>query len=78
LKKGLLAGEQLMYDLKKLELAYYEQNKREYELTKHISLAQLDGAALMRLKTTGDCWINFRKKFLIWIIRGIICVALNL
>ena len=58
LKKGLLAGEQLMYDLKKLELAYYEQNKREYELTKHISLAQLDGAALMRLKTTGDCWIN--------------------
>lgn len=47
-----------MYDLKKLELAYYEQNKREYELTKHISLAQLDGAALMRLKTTGDCWIN--------------------
>jgi hypothetical protein len=58
LKKGLLSGEQLMYDLKKLEMAYYEQNKREYELTKHISLAQLDGVALLKLKTNGDCWIN--------------------
>lgn len=58
LKKGLLSGEQLMNDLHRLELAYYELNKREYELTKHISLAQLDAAALLKLKTTGDCWIN--------------------
>lgn len=58
LKKGLLCGEQLMYDLKNMEMAYYEQNQREYELTKHISLSQLDGVALMKLKTTGECWIN--------------------
>jgi hypothetical protein len=58
LKKGLLSGEQLMYDLKKMEMAYYEQNQREYELTKHISLCQLDGVALLKLKTTGECWIN--------------------
>jgi hypothetical protein len=58
LKKGLLAGEQLGYDIKKMEMAYYEQNKRELELTKHISLSQIDPVALLQLKTTGDCWIN--------------------
>jgi hypothetical protein len=58
LKKGLLAGDQLGYDIKKLELAYYEQNKRELELTKHISLSQLDPVALLKLKTTGECWVN--------------------
>jgi len=58
LKKGLLAGEQLSYDLKNMEMAYYDQNKRELELTKPISLSQLDPVALLKLKTTGECWIN--------------------
>jgi hypothetical protein len=58
LKKGLLAGEQLMYDLRAMDKAYHDQNAREYELTKHISLAQLDGSALQLLKTTGECWIT--------------------
>jgi hypothetical protein len=58
LKKGLLSGEQLGYDLKKMEMDYYEQNKREYELTKHISIAQFDPVALLKLITNGDCWIN--------------------
>ncbi|MEO6980787.1 MAG: hypothetical protein ABI113_20500, partial [Mucilaginibacter sp.] len=58
LKKGLLAGEQLSYDLKNMEMAYYEQNKRELELTKPISLSQLDPVALLKLKTTGECWVN--------------------
>lgn len=58
LKKGLLSGDQLLFDLKKMEMAYYEQNQREYELTKHISLFRLDGVALTKLKTTGKCWIN--------------------
>src|SRR5262247_336801 len=34
LKKGLLAGEKLHYDLKRMEMAYLDQNKREYEITK--------------------------------------------
>lgn len=59
LKKGLLAGERLLYDIKRMEIAYYEQNKRELELTKHVSLSQLDPVALLKLKTTGECWINF-------------------
>jgi hypothetical protein len=56
--KGLLAGETLSIDLKRLELAYLEQNRREYELTKHISLARLDPLALLRLKATGACEVT--------------------
>ncbi len=55
MKKGLLSGERLMSDLKQLDVAYMQQNKREYELTKHISLAQLDPLALLALKATGAC-----------------------
>jgi len=58
LKKGLLAGERLHYDLKRLETAYYEQNRREYELTKHISLEQLDPIALLKLRQNGECFLD--------------------
>ncbi len=58
LKKGLLCGESLYYDLKRLEAAYYEQNRREYELTKHVSLAQLDPIALLELRQNGECLVD--------------------
>ena len=58
LKKGLLAGERLSHDLKRMEIAYLDQNKREYELTKHISLVLLDPIALIKLKETGRCFVN--------------------
>ena len=58
LKKGLLCGESLHYDLKRLEAAYHEQNRREYELTKHISLAQLDPIALLKLRQNGECFVD--------------------
>lgn len=58
LKKGLLSGEKLYYDLKRLETAYYEQNRREYELTKHISLAQLDPVALLKLRQNAECIVD--------------------
>jgi len=58
LKQGLLSGEKLYYDLKRLEMAYYEQNRREYELTKHISLAQLDPVALLKLRQNGECIVE--------------------
>ena len=54
LKKGLLAGDQLAHDLKRLELAHLEKNVREYELTKHVSLATLDPLAFIALKETGQ------------------------
>jgi len=58
LKKGLMAADHLHHDLKRMEVAYLDQNKREYELTKHISLAMLDPMALVQLKNTGKCLIN--------------------
>jgi hypothetical protein len=58
LKKGLLAGERLHHDLKRMEVAYLEQHQREYELTKHVSLALLDPVALLNLKETGVCFVT--------------------
>src|SRR3984957_2748541 len=58
LKKGLLAGEQLVCDVRNMEKAYRDQNNREYELTKQICLTQLDASALQLLKTNRECWIN--------------------
>lgn len=58
LKKGLLSGEKLQYDLRRLETAYQEQNRREYELTKHLSLALLDPLALVKLRETGRCFLR--------------------
>jgi len=58
LHKGLLSGEALMNSLKKMETDYYSNNVREYELTRQISLAQLDPAALLQLKSNGTCFIN--------------------
>ena len=55
LKKGLLAGDKLMHDLYRMEAAYYDQHKRELELTKHVSLAQVAPQCLLELKTTGVC-----------------------
>ncbi|MBD1930311.1 MULTISPECIES: toxin [Cyanophyceae] len=57
-RKGLLSGEALYLDLKRMEMAYHENNKREYELTKHVSLLQLSPLALMQLRTTGRCTVS--------------------
>ncbi|MFI6996946.1 neuraminidase-like domain-containing protein [Nocardia sp. NPDC050175] len=58
LHKGLLSGEQLMADLNRMDAAYLDANAREFELTKRISLAQLDANALLRLKETGACYVS--------------------
>src|SRR6185369_14512071 len=38
-RRGLLAGEKLITDLKRMEVAYLEQYRRELEIQKPISLA---------------------------------------
>jgi hypothetical protein len=57
LRSGLLAGDRLALDLKRLEVAYLDRNRRELEITKHISLLQLDPLALIKLRTTASCEI---------------------
>lgn len=50
LRKGLLSGESLLQDIKRMEVSYLDNNKRLYEMTKHISLAQINPAALLQFK----------------------------
>ena len=58
MKSGLLAGEHLHHDLKRMESAYLDRNIREFEITKHVSLAQLDPVKLILLKQTGKCSVS--------------------
>jgi hypothetical protein len=55
LRKGLLAGERLALDLRRMDAAYLDRNRRRHELTRHVSLAMLDPQALMTLRATGAC-----------------------
>ncbi|MFX1311778.1 MAG: neuraminidase-like domain-containing protein [Promethearchaeota archaeon] len=55
LRSGLLAGEKLSNDIRRMESAYYNENKREFEITKHISLAHFFPRDLLILKGTGAC-----------------------
>lgn len=55
MRRGLGAGEQLLHDLRRMEVAYLNDNRRELEITKHVSLRQIDGAALLRLRAEGVC-----------------------
>jgi Tc toxin complex TcA C-terminal TcB-binding domain len=56
--QGLLSGEALQLDIKRMELAYHASNKRELELTRHVSLRQLDPLALLSLRITGSCTVT--------------------
>lgn len=58
LRKGLMSGERLYLSLKQLERAYHDQNKRDYEITKNISLMLNDPLALITLKQTGTCTLE--------------------
>ncbi len=50
LNNGLLAGEKLHNDLKRLDSAYLENNERRQEITKQVSLAMVSPEGLMKLK----------------------------
>jgi len=58
LKKGLSSADKLANDLRRLELAYIDQDKREYEITKQISLAQIFPMSLITLRETGKCTVS--------------------
>jgi hypothetical protein len=54
-RDGLLAGERLYLALKQLEAAYQEKRGYDFEITKHVSLRQIDPFALLTLRETGTC-----------------------
>lgn len=52
---GLLAGEGLLIDLQSLERRFLETNYRALELDQAFALSQIDPAALIALRQTGEC-----------------------
>ena len=58
LRKGLMAGDRLALDLRRMAAAYLERNVREAELTRHVSLALLSPRELIRLREHGTCVIE--------------------
>lgn len=52
-RKGLLAAESLLFDLRRMEAAYLDENQRELELTKNVSIALTQPDKLVRLRQTG-------------------------
>lgn len=56
--QGLLTGEALYLDVKRMDVDYHDYNVRELELTRHVSLRQLDPMALLALKLTGSCSVT--------------------
>ena len=61
--EGLLAGERLYLALKQLETAYQEQRGYDYEITKHVSLRQLDPLALIQLREKQKCGFTLPEVF---------------
>ena len=57
-RKGLLSGEALYLDLKKMEMARHEYNIQEYQITVNFSLKQLDYRAWLKMKATGSCEVT--------------------
>src|SRR5207244_2335254 len=58
LHEGLLSGERLQLAVRHMEKAYYDENVREYELTKHISLRLHFPMAFLHLRDTGYCEVE--------------------
>lgn len=52
---GLMAGERLYVGLKQLETAYQQNKGYDFEVTKNISLRQINPMALLQLRETGSC-----------------------
>ncbi len=58
LHEGLVAGERLQLALRQMEKAYCDENCREYELTKHVSLRLHFPVQYLLLRKTGRCEID--------------------
>ena len=64
LKKGLLAGERLLLDLRRLEAAHTEGDRRVLEVTRHLSLREDFPLAFVELIAAGRCQIDVTEALL--------------
>ncbi|MBN1130038.1 MAG: hypothetical protein JXA71_13690 [Chitinispirillaceae bacterium] len=61
-KEGLLAGEKLHADLRKMEMAYHTA-AAEQVVEANVSLQQVDPLALIQLRATGSCAFSVPEEF---------------
>lgn len=73
LKEGLLAGNSLKFTLEQMAKSYNEGNKRTLEITKIVSLEQLDPMALYDLRTKGSCKFSLTERLFDWDFPGHYC-----
>jgi hypothetical protein len=60
---GLLAGEKLLIDLQSLERRFLETNFRTLEIDHAFALSQIDPAALISLRETGECGFTIAEPY---------------
>jgi hypothetical protein len=72
-KKGLLAGDSLGLDVDRMEQAFIESNRRRLEISRNISLLELDPLALLQLKTRGECEFRLPESFFDYDYQGHYC-----
>ncbi len=82
LKQGLLAGDRLLNDLRRLEVTALERNKRRLQATTHISLASLMPDKLLELRATGTTSIEVAEWMLArenpgWVNQRIVSVSVT-
>ncbi|TPQ42372.1 hypothetical protein C2U70_01555 [Bradyrhizobium guangdongense] len=57
-REGMTAGDHLLMALRRMEQTYLQQNVREYELGKSVSLRLCAPDALVSLRLTGNCEVD--------------------
>lgn len=57
-KDGLFSGEALGLGLRQLEAVYQQTRGHDFEITKHVSLRQLDPMAVLNLQETNTCGLK--------------------
>ena len=61
LRKGIMAGEQLGLDLDRMEQSYIETDDRRLEISKNISLLEIDPLAFLDFKYKGVCEFSLQE-----------------
>lgn len=61
-RDGLYSAEGLSLGLKRLEAAHQESRGYDYEITKHVSLRQINPRALLNLRELGKCGFSVSEK----------------
>ena len=63
LRQGLLAAEQLSYDTQRMQASFLDNNVREFEISRAISLGALDSVNFQALLTNGVGYFNVKESF---------------